>query len=103
MRTLRLSLVATVVLTLLGGIGGAVRAQDGAMAPALVTGTETCTGGEVETAQMEGYHLLHAARADLYRRLERNEEAATSYRRALELTTNASERRFLESRLAEVS
>ena len=45
---------------LLGGLWSAVLAQDEAMAPALVTGTETCTGGEVETAQMEGYHLLYA-------------------------------------------
>jgi RNA polymerase sigma-70 factor (ECF subfamily) len=52
---------------------------------------------------LENYHLLHAARADLYRRLDRREEAADAYRRALELTTSASERRFLERRLAEVS
>ncbi len=48
------------------------------------------------------YHLLHAARADLLRRLERNDESAKSYARALELVTNDSERRFLERRLREV-
>ncbi len=52
---------------------------------------------------LDGYHLFHAARADLCRRLERRDEAASSYRRALELATNASESRFLEQRLAEVS
>ena len=52
---------------------------------------------------LDGYHLFHAARADLYRRLERRDEAASSYRRALELVTNESESRFLEQRLAEVS
>ena len=52
---------------------------------------------------LEGYHLLHAARADLLRRLERHEEAAESYRRALELTANESESRYLERRLLEVS
>jgi RNA polymerase sigma-70 factor (ECF subfamily) len=52
---------------------------------------------------LESYHLLHAARADLYRRLDRRDEAADSYRRALELTTSDSESRFLERRLAEVS
>ena len=52
---------------------------------------------------LEGYHLLHAARADLLRRLERPEEAAESYRRALELTANESESRYLERRLLEVS
>ena len=49
------------------------------------------------------YHLLHAARADLLRRLDRRAEAAVSYRRALELTANDSERRYLEGRLREVS
>ncbi len=52
---------------------------------------------------LEGYHLFHAARADLYRRLDRRDEAADSYRRALELTTSDPESRFLERRLAEVS
>ena len=52
---------------------------------------------------LEGYHLLHAARADLLRRLERPDEAAESYRRALELTANESESRYLERRLLEVS
>jgi len=49
------------------------------------------------------YHLLHAARADLLRRLDRRGEAATAYRRALALTANEAERRYLESRLREVS
>jgi RNA polymerase sigma-70 factor (ECF subfamily) len=48
------------------------------------------------------YHLLHAARADLLRRLKSYEAAAQDYSRALELVTNDSERRFLERRLAEV-
>jgi RNA polymerase sigma-70 factor, ECF subfamily len=52
---------------------------------------------------LESYHLLHAARADLCRRLDRRDEAAVSYRRALELTTSGPESRFLERRLAEVS
>ena len=52
---------------------------------------------------LDGYHLLHAARADLYRRLDQRDEAADAYRRALELATSESETRFLERRLAEVS
>jgi RNA polymerase sigma-70 factor (ECF subfamily) len=52
---------------------------------------------------LDGYHLLHAARADLLRRLDRRDEAAGSYRRALELTTSASETRYLERRLLEVT
>ena len=51
---------------------------------------------------LEGYHLLHAARADLLRRMRRLSEAARSYRRALELVSNDSERRFLEKRLFQV-
>jgi RNA polymerase sigma-70 factor (ECF subfamily) len=56
-------------------------------------------------AQIEGlddYHLLHAARADLLRRLGRRDEAAGAYRRALALAPNPVERDFLERRLAEV-
>lgn len=49
------------------------------------------------------YHLLYAAKADLSRRLGSFAEAALSYKRALELATNESERRFLERRLKEVS
>ncbi|MGH3133515.1 MAG: RNA polymerase sigma factor [Gaiellaceae bacterium] len=52
---------------------------------------------------LEAYHLLHAARADLLRRLDRRDEAAKSYRRALELTANDAESRYLERRLLEVS
>ncbi len=51
---------------------------------------------------LEGYHLLHAARADLLRRLGSTVEAAESYEQALALVTNDSERRFLERRLREV-
>ncbi len=56
-------------------------------------------------ARIEGlddYHLLHAARADLLRRLGRRDEAAGAYRRALALAPNPVERDFLERRLAEV-
>jgi RNA polymerase sigma-70 factor (ECF subfamily) len=52
---------------------------------------------------LDDYHLLHSARADLLRRLGRSEEAALAYTRALELTANAVERRFLRRRLAEVT
>ena len=51
---------------------------------------------------LDGYHLMWAARADLLRRLERWEEAADSYRRALDLVTAQPERRFLARRLREV-
>jgi RNA polymerase sigma-70 factor (ECF subfamily) len=48
------------------------------------------------------YHLAHAARADLLRRLGRLAEARTSYERALALARQEPERRFLEQRLAEL-
>jgi RNA polymerase sigma-70 factor, ECF subfamily len=51
---------------------------------------------------LDEYHLYHAARADLLRRLERLDEAAAAYRRALELTNNEPEQRFLAGRLEEI-
>ena len=54
------------------------------------------------TGDLDKYHLLHAARADLLRRMGLKAEAAQSYQRALELVTNETERRFLERRLTEV-
>jgi RNA polymerase sigma-70 factor, ECF subfamily len=52
---------------------------------------------------LESYRFLHSTRADLLRRLDRPEEAAVAYRRALDLTTNGAERAFLERRLREVA
>jgi RNA polymerase sigma-70 factor, ECF subfamily len=51
---------------------------------------------------LENYHLLHAARADMHRRLGRNADAAEEYQKALALVTNESERRYLEKRLKEM-
>src|SRR5262249_7874981 len=73
-----------------------------AVAVAMVAGPQAAlalvdalaTGG-----QLDNYHLLHATRADLLRRLGSGAEAARSYERALGLATNESERRFLRRRL----
>ena len=54
------------------------------------------------SGELDDYHLLHAARADMLRRLGANEEAAESYKTALGLVSNDSERRFLERRLQEL-
>jgi RNA polymerase sigma-70 factor, ECF subfamily len=54
------------------------------------------------TGDLDNYHLLHATRADLLRRLGSAGEAAASYLRALKLVANDSERRFLERRLREL-
>lgn len=53
--------------------------------------------------ELANYHLAHSARADLCRRLGRSAEARTSYERALELTQQEPERRFLQRRLAKLS
>jgi RNA polymerase sigma-70 factor (ECF subfamily) len=50
---------------------------------------------------LERYHYFHAARADLLRRLDARDAAAEAYTRALELAGNATERAFLERRLAQ--
>ena len=54
-------------------------------------------------SELDDFHLLHAARADLLRRLGAYTDATTSYERALALATNESERRFLSKRLNELN
>ena len=56
----------------------------------------------LERGELAGYRLAHAARADLCRRLGRTAQARAAYQRALELTSQESERRFLARRLAEL-
>jgi len=58
--------------------------------------------GLAREGSLDDYHLLHAARADLLRRVGRRGEAAAAYERALELATNGAERAFLARRLGEV-
>ena len=56
----------------------------------------------LERGDLQDYRLAHAARADLCRRIGRTADARTSYERALALTKQEPERRFLERRLAEL-
>jgi RNA polymerase sigma-70 factor (ECF subfamily) len=65
--------------------------------PALALIDALATDGD-----LDDYHLLHSARADLLRRMGSMEEAALAYTKALALVANDSERRFLERRLREV-
>jgi RNA polymerase sigma-70 factor, ECF subfamily len=58
---------------------------------------------EIDGLDLTGYHLFHAARADLLARLGRTGEARAAYRRALELATNPAERAFLAGRLARLA
>jgi RNA polymerase sigma-70 factor (ECF subfamily) len=59
--------------------------------------------GLTTNGDLDNYHLLHAARADLLRRTGSHAQAAKAYERALALVGNDSERRFLERRLRQVS
>jgi RNA polymerase sigma-70 factor (ECF subfamily) len=52
--------------------------------------------------ELQDYHLAHAARADLLRRLGRRDEARQAYRRTLQLASQEPERRFIERRLSEL-
>ncbi|QNH05259.1 RNA polymerase sigma factor [Pseudomonas sp. B11D7D] len=54
------------------------------------------------TGELDGYHLAHAARADLLRRLGRREQAIDAYRQALTLAQQGPDRQFLQKRLEEL-
>ena len=62
----------------------------------------TAIDGVLADGSLDGYYLAHAARADLQRRLGQVEAARASYTRALELTHQPAEQRFLAARLAEL-
>jgi RNA polymerase sigma-70 factor (ECF subfamily) len=57
----------------------------------------------LDRGDLDDYHLAHAARADLCRRLGRISQARASYERAIALARQAPERQFLERRLAELA
>ena len=79
-----------------------VVALNHAVATAMATGPEEGLALIDEINGIDRYHLLHAARADLLRRLGRTTEAAIAYRRAHELAGNPADRRFLARRLLEL-
>jgi RNA polymerase sigma-70 factor, ECF subfamily len=56
----------------------------------------------LEDGDLANYHLAHSARADLYRRLGRVDEARSAYQQALTLAQQAAERRFIQRRLSEL-
>ena len=83
--------------------GGPVVALNRAVAVAMAHGPAAGLALIDELAEeLDDYHLLHSARADLLRRLDRREEAVDAYRRALALAANPVERGFLERRLREL-
>jgi len=69
----------------------------------LILKNQPLVDGILARGDLSDYRLAHAARADLCRRLGRTVEARASYERALELTRQEPERRFLERRLAELA
>jgi RNA polymerase sigma-70 factor (ECF subfamily) len=87
---------------LLGLTPTPVVALNRAVAVAEVEGPAAALAG-VDDLDLGSYHLFHATRADLLRRLDRPAEAAQAYDAALRLVTNAAERRFLEDRRREVA
>jgi RNA polymerase sigma-70 factor (ECF subfamily) len=56
----------------------------------------------VESLELDAYHLFHAVRADLLRRLDRIADAALAYQAAIARCNNGREREFLERRLKEL-
>lgn len=56
----------------------------------------------MDALDLDGYHVLHAVRADLLRRLGRDTEAVREYERAVELSENPAERAYLERRRREL-
>ena len=56
----------------------------------------------LERGELSAYHLVHSARADMCRRLGRTDEACLAYLRAIELTEQEPERKFIERRLNEL-
>jgi RNA polymerase sigma-70 factor, ECF subfamily len=98
--------IAAIYLTLAARSPSPVVELNRAVAVAMADGPErglAMIDAIVGRGELESYPYLHAARADLLRRLDRRGEAAAAYRRARELTENAAERTFLEGRLDEVT
>ena len=81
-----------------------VVALNRAAALAMAAGPEAGLGAMAELGDaLADYHLFHAARADLLRRLGRRAEAAVAYREALSRVTNPVERAYLEKRLGDLT
>jgi RNA polymerase sigma-70 factor (ECF subfamily) len=88
---------------LLGLDASPVIALNRAVAVAMRDGPESGLALIDGIKELGNYHLTHAARADLLRRLGRAKEAREAYQRALKLAQQEPERRFLERRIAELS
>jgi RNA polymerase sigma-70 factor (ECF subfamily) len=78
-------------------VPGPIVALNRAVAVAELEGPATALS-LVDALDLDSYHLFHAVRADLLRRLGHNIDAATAYGRAIDLTENVAEREFLRRR-----
>ena len=97
--------IAALYQTLLRMNGSPVVALNHAVAVAMSKGIETgltLLDKLGASGELKSYHLYHAARADLLRRIGSRDRALEAYDRALALTTNAVERRYLRRRVAEL-
>jgi RNA polymerase sigma-70 factor, ECF subfamily len=97
--------IAAIYQTLLRMNGSPVVALNHAVAVAMSDGIEaglTLLEKLGASGELNSYHLYHAARADLLRRIGSRDRALEAYDRALALTTNAVERRYLRRRVAEL-
>jgi RNA polymerase sigma-70 factor (ECF subfamily) len=92
--------IAALYETLLRFVQTPVVELNAAVAMGMATSPERALE-RIAHIELPHYYLLPAAKADLLRRVGRMEEAAASYRQALELATNPAERRYLERRLAQ--
>jgi RNA polymerase sigma-70 factor, ECF subfamily len=81
--------------------GSPIVEMNRAIAAAEVEGPEAALGA-LDHLPLEDYRYYHSTRADLLRRLDRNQEARVAYAQALALTQSVPERRFLQGRLADL-
>jgi RNA polymerase sigma-70 factor (ECF subfamily) len=98
--------IAALYAVLARTTGSPIIALNHAVAVAMSRGFETGLEAIEQiaaTGDLDSYYLYHAARADLLRRLRRKEEALAAYERALSLSANAVERRYLRRRMGELS
>jgi RNA polymerase sigma-70 factor, ECF subfamily len=95
--------IAAIYQQLVAMTGSPVVALNHAVAVGFADGPQSGLSMVDEVKELDGYHLFHSTRADFLRRLNRNEEALSAYQRAMGLTENASERRFLQGRIESLS
>ena len=78
-----------------------VAALNRAVAAAQIDGPQVALG-QVDSLELDGFHVYHVVRADLLRRLGRTEDAVRAYHSAIALTQNAAERDFLARKACEL-